>query len=506
MVYTRYYMYNQGMNHQLTKTDFIQYLNCPKSLWLLKNKPEDYEKGEMSLFLEKLITEGYQVEEQAQKLFPNAITLPDFGDPSITKQALEEYGTIFFQASFQAESGAFARMDVLEKLDDGTFRIYEIKSSTSIKKDKKHNHLKDACFQKYVMTECGYEISKVSIIHLNKEYIRNGDINPSQLLVIEDVTDEIIKLYDGVSSYIVDALHYINKEEISFTHCPCREDTQSNHCDSFKFFNPDISEYSIYEMNRISQKCIRELIDIDTHHISDIPSDYEGLNNKHRLHRQSVIEKQPIINIEAIKESLDILEFPLHFIDYETYASAVPKIDGVGPHQHVVFQVSIHTMQEDGSIEHYGYLADQLELPEKLIQYMQSVTGDIGTYISWNASFEKTQNKTMATWFPQYAEYLNNMSLRMYDLMDIFKEDYMDYRFRGSSSIKKVLPVLCPELNYNDLDVQNGTMALDTWGRMVLDPEFDEDIRVTRKNLLEYCKLDTLAMVELYKKLMNGIA
>lgn len=489
------------MNHQLTKTDFIQYLNCPKSLWLLKNQPEDYEKGEMSLFLEKLIAEGYEVEEQAQKLFPNAITLPDFGDPSITKQALEENGTIFFQASFQTESGAFARMDVLEKLDDGTFHIYEIKSSTNTK--KKHNHMQDACFQKYVMIECGYEVSKVSIIKLNKDYVRSGDINPSELLVIEDVTDEIAELYDGVSAFIVDALGYINKEDISLNMCACRENTRGNHCDSFKFFNPDVPEYSIYEIGNIRRKRIEELTDMDVMKIYDIPVDYEGLNEKQKLQMISRKEDRAIIDTEAIKESLSILEFPLHFIDYETYASAVPKIDGVGPHQHVVFQVSIHTMQENGSMEHYEYLADQLELPEKLIEYIQSVTDNTGTYISWHASFEKTQNKAMATWFPKYVEYLNNMSLRMYDLEDIFKKDYMDYRFHGSSSIKKVLPVICSELNYNELDVQNGTMALDTWGRMVLDPEFDEDIETTRKKLLEYCKLDTLAMVELYKVVIN---
>jgi CRISPR/Cas system-associated exonuclease Cas4 (RecB family) len=491
------------MNHQLTKTDFIQYINCPKSLWLLKNKPEDYKKGEMSLFLEKLIAEGYEVEEQAQKLFPKAITLPDFGDPSITKQALGEDGTVFFQASFQTETGAFARMDVLEKLDDGTFHIYEIKSSTSIKKDKKHNHLKDACFQKYVLTECGYVVSKVSIIHLNKEYIRNGDIDPRELLITEDVTDQIIELYSDVSSCIVDVLQYNNKEDIALNTCPCRENTRSNHCDSFGYFNPDIPEYSIYEIGNIRQKRIGEFTDMDVMKILDIPSDYEGLNEKQKLQMISQKEGRAVIDTEAIKESLSILEFPLHFIDYETYASAVPKIDGVGPHQHVVFQVSIHIMQSDGSMTHHEYLAEELGLPEKLIEYMESVTGDTGTYISWHASFEKTQNKAMALWFPNYAEYLNTMSLRMYDLEDIFKKDYVDYRFHGSSSIKKVLPVICPELNYNELDVQNGTMALDTWGRMVLDPEFPDDVAETRNNLLEYCKLDTLAMVELYKVVIN---
>jgi hypothetical protein len=337
---------------------------------------------------------------------------------------------------------------------------------------------------------------------LNKEYVRSGDIAASDLLVIEDVTDEITELYSEVSSFITDALRYINKEEIVLNACPCRENTRSNHCDSFGYFNPDVPEYSIYEIGNIRQKRIGELTDMDVMKISDIPVDYEGLNEKQKIQMISRKESRAVIDTEAIKESLSILEFPLHFIDYETYASAVPKIDGVGPRQHVVFQVSIHTMESDGSMTHYEYLADQLELPEKLIEYMESVTGDTGTYISWHASFEKTQNKAMALWFPNHAEYLNNMSLRMYDLEDIFKKDYMDYRFHGSSSIKKVLPVICPELNYNELDVQNGTMALDTWGRMVLDPEFPDDIAETRNNLLEYCKLDTLAMVELYKKLI----
>lgn len=101
--------------NQLTKTDFIQYLNCPESLWLLKNKPEDFPKGEFSLFLEKLIKEGYEVEEYAQQLFPNAIKLPDFGSAELTKQEIDKGNTQFFQATFVTEKGVFARIDILEK-------------------------------------------------------------------------------------------------------------------------------------------------------------------------------------------------------------------------------------------------------------------------------------------------------------------------------------------------------------------------------------------------------
>ena len=93
----------------------------------------------------------------------------------------------------------------------------------------------------------------------------------------------------------------------------------------------------------------------------------------------------------------------------------------------------------------------------------------------------------------------------MFDLISIFKTDYVDYRFNGSTSIKKVLPVLCPQFSYSDLEVQDGTMALDTWGRMASDPNFEGDRDTTRKNLLAYCKLDTLAMVEIYSVLTKLI-
>lgn len=366
---------------QLTKTDFIQYLNCPESLWLLKNKPEDYPKGEFSLFLEKLIKEGYEVEEYAQRLFPNANKLPDFGSAEVTKKEIDKGDTKFFQASFETEKGVFARIDILEKKADDTWHIYEVKSSTSIKKDKKHNHLKDACFQKYAMLENGYKVSQVSIIHLNKEYIRRGEINPNQLLEIEDVTEQIDAIYSGVVNEINSAVSFINRQIINFDFCSCREKTRSNHCDSFKYFNKDIPDYSIYEIGRISAKKVIELIDQDVLAIEDIPNDYH-LNDKQQLQVESVRKNQLIINHKEIDNKLSALTFPLHFIDYETYASAVPRIDGVRPHQHIPFQVSIHTMQKDGSIKHFEFLADVLELPIKLIQFMEASTGKSGTFIS----------------------------------------------------------------------------------------------------------------------------
>lgn len=490
--------------HQLTKTDFIQYLNCPESLWLLKNKPNVYPNGEFSLFLEKLIKEGYEVEKYAKQLFANGINIPENASPEFTKGIIDKGGIVFYQPSFSTSKGVFARIDILERLADNTWHIYEVKSSTSIKTDNKHNHLKDACFQKHVLTENGYTVSKVSIIHLNKEYIKQGNIIANELLEVVDITDKLEVLYSNVVNQINAASNFINKETINETECSCKYNTRSNHCDSFNYFNTTIPKYSIYEIGNIRAKKIGQLLDNEQLAIIDIPLDFE-LNINQQTQVQSVKQEQPIINIPNIRTELNKLKFPLHFIDYETYASAIPKLDGLSPHKHLTFQVSIHTLTEDGTLTHFEYLLDDMKMPIDMLQAMQDFTGSNGTFISWHASFEIGRNKDLIEWLPQFADYLTYINEHTFDLETIFKKDYIDYRFHGSSSIKKVLPVLVPEVTYSDLDVSNGTMALDTWGTMVLDKDFKEDKETTRKNLLEYCKLDTLAMVKLYDVLIQTI-
>jgi len=111
----------------------------------------------------------------------------------------------------------------------------------------------------------------------------------------------------------------------------------------------------------------------------------------------------------------------------------------------------------------------------------------------------------LINWFPEFKNYLEFINFKMFDLEDIFKKYYIDYRFNGSTSIKNILPIICPSLSYSNLDISNGTMALDTWGRMVLDKNFKEDVNLTRKNLLSYCELDTKAMVEIYFKLKKMV-
>ena len=491
---------------QLTKTNYIQYLQCPESLWLLKNKPEIYPNGEFSLFLEKLIKEGYEVEEYAKMLFPNGVDLPDNCDSTFTKERLKDDSVFYFQPSFLTEDGAFARIDILEKIKDNSFHIYEVKSSTSIKTDKKHNHLKDISFQKYVCENSGLNISKLSIIYLDKNFVKKGNIKPENLLLIEDVTEKVNDLYNIVKIEINNALNYIKKKSINENFCSCKFNTRSNHCDSFSYFNPNILENSIYLINRISKKKINYLLKKNQSKIVEVDVNSDVNFSDFQLNQiLSAKTTKPFIDLENIKKILENLEFPLHFIDYETYPSAVPKIDELSPHKQHVFQVSIHSLFKNEKLTHFEYLSDKMELNNKMLSNMKRFTGIEGTFISWHASFEKSRNKDLISWFPEFKNYLEFINLKMFDLEDIFKKYFIDYRFNGSTSIKNILPIICPSLSYSNLDISNGTIALDTWGRMVLDENFKEDINLTRKNLLSYCELDTKAMVEIYFKLKKMV-
>jgi hypothetical protein len=487
---------------QLTKTDFIQFLNCPNSLWLLKNKPDVFAeyKSEFSLFLEKLVREGYEVEEYVMKLYPDVIDLEHCSSGDV-KEKLKEAG-FYSQATLTTTEGLFARLDLIEVLQDGTIDIYEIKSSTSVKKDKKHNHLKDIAFQKYVVEQNNFTVNDVIHTHLNKEFIKSGEIDIRELIVFENVNEAVAEVFDQTVEEIKACLEHINRDSLNEDVCTCLDTTRSNHCDTFKYFNKNIPEHSIYELNNIRDKKIQTLRDDDIYKISDVPEEFK-LSEYQQLQQLSVIKETPIIDWDNIGKTLDELQFPLYFFDYETLPFAVPRVNGYKPHQHTPIQYSLHILNENGDLDHFEYLAESLEEPQKLIESMRGHIGSKGTLVSWYASFEKTRNKEMAELYPEHRGFLENINNRTFDLMDIFKRDYVDAQFLGSQSIKKVQPVLVPNLSYKTLDVQSGTMAVDSAERLYDMTDLNE-IKNLRNAMLEYCKLDTLAMVKIWEVLNTG--
>lgn len=471
---------------QFTKTDFIHFLQCPKSFWLKKNEPENFPVGEFSTFQQKLIREGYEVEGLVKRCFDQC------SDRDLS-----------FQTTFSTESGLFARTDALETLAGERRRLFEIKSSTSVKTDSKHNHLKDACFQMICAERSGVEISEVCLIHLNGDYTLDGEIDPERVLTFADITADVRAIENETAREIDEALRLVRQDDIDHSGCPCRRKTRANHCDSFGVFNADIEEPSIFVLPRISVPKITELAANGIFSLADIPRDFH-LSDGQRPVALAGWSGEPQIALNRIEAFIDRMERPLHFLDYETFATAVPMIQGSKPHGHIPVQYSIHILEADGTLRHKEYLARSMEPPRELVDRLRVDIGDQGSLVSWHASFEKTRNKELAERYPDAADFLHGLNDRMVDLEDVFKRDYVDIGFGGSTSIKKVLPVICPHLSYQEQDVQDGASAMEAWQRMVSADKMEAD--QIADQLLSYCQLDTFAMVEIYRflhKLVN---
>jgi hypothetical protein len=341
----------------------------------------------------------------------------------------------------------------------------------------------------------GQKIDRVYLVHLNGEYVRDGDVDPEALLIFAEVTDEVGDIAADTIAEIDAALAFL-ANDIDRDGCSCLEKSRGHHCDTFSIFNPGIPTPSIYSLPRLSEKKRQDFLSMGVFGLDAVGDDYP-LSENQRLVVQAAKSGEPQINTEAIRAFLSELSFPLYFFDYETFSSAVPLLDGASPHKNFPVQYSLHILEEDGRLTHRDFLEREARLPLQLIEQIPADIGPTGSIVSWHASFEKTQNREMAKTFPEKAELLTDLNDRMVDLEDVFKMDYVDARFDGSTSIKKVLPVICPHLGYGDLDVQDGSSAMEAWERMI-NAEPEEAERIAR-SLLSYCERDTFAMVEIYR-------
>ncbi|ARU40009.1 hypothetical protein CCB80_02200 [Armatimonadetes bacterium Uphvl-Ar1] len=241
--------------------------------------------------------------------------------------------------------------------------------------------------------------------------------------------------------------------------------------------------------------------------IADIPDSALKRADQRAL-KSTLCLSEPVIDRAVIRESLDSLIFPLFFIDYESVSLPVPPHNGTKPYQQVVFRYSLHILEDPfADVRHEEYLHTDSDLPTRsLVNSMREHVGNKGSVIVWNATFEKTRNKEMGEAIPDAKEFFDDMNSRLYDLMLFFKPDasFRDSRFKGSASIKKVLPVVVPDLKYTDLEVQEGQSASRIWRNIFLDgSNMGGRSGELVASLREYCKLDTLAMVEIYRSLYS---
>ena len=495
----------------ISKTIFLDYVFCPRNTWLKLNKKELFEKFELSAFEQNLMEQGNEVEKEARKLFPGGIEVTETGDEAVerTKELMGAKTPCIFQATFIVD-GFIARNDALVwDAQNSCWDLYEIKGTNSIKEGgTDHNHIDDLTFQASVLSRADVPVGRYFLVHLNKEYVRFGALNTKELFLIEDQTENVLDGLPLVEEQMETAKEYLTKKkEPPREDCKCLYKGRSSHCTTFRYsFDGVVPSYSVHDISRIgaSKKKLESLIEQRIFDIADVPADLELSDiqtNQIAVHRRG----KSIIDLDGIASELTELKFPLYFFDYETFAPAIPIFDGYRPYQRIPFQFSLHILRkpDETEMEHIEYLHPKKSDPStNIANLLEEHIGGVGTVITWNKSFEKGVNNELAMRNPEHKATIERVNGILYDLMDVFKKQHFVHpEFRGSTSIKKVLPALVPELSYKDLGIKEGGQASNSWGEMLSPATSPEVSAQIAKDLKIYCGLDTYAMYAIWEKL-----
>lgn len=212
----------------LSKSDFLKYRICPSYFWLWKHDPESVPEDSPAEIRGNKFEQGNRIEEIARKLFPAGILVEGYNiqAKANTEKLIFDGADVIFQATVITDNGLLAMADVLERDGEG-WNLYEVKSSSSVKKAE---HIPDMAFQKLAFETAGYIINSTKVIHLNKEFVRNGEsINPQMFFTTEDVTDEVTAIMPEVRDQVILAIDRMTQQGQPTT-CPCRLLSRGKHC------------------------------------------------------------------------------------------------------------------------------------------------------------------------------------------------------------------------------------------------------------------------------------
>jgi hypothetical protein len=477
----------------LSKTRYLNGLQCLKYLWLIYHDPQKVPGPDAST--QQMFDQGHLVGELARRLFPDGINIPSENfklNLDLTRRNLSA-GKPLFEAGFMVNN-LFSRLDILKPSFRNSWTIIEVKSSTSVKDE----NYQDVSFQKYCAEKSGLIISKCYLAFINNQYVKKGEIDPGQFFTIQDITDQVEAASEGIESRIATMFEIALSRQRPdmpvgvFCHTPY--DCPVTDCWE------KMPENNIFSLYRGGKKCF-DLYYSGVLKIKDIP-ELTKLSRPQEIQKWCDVMDAPHIEGGPLREFLGSLQPPVHYLDFETINPAVPLFDGVRPYQRVPFQFSLHITGGKGGIRHYSFLADGTGDPRpQFLQKLKQTIGPVGSIVTYNQSFEEGVLKELSAAFPEYSTWIEDIRKRLVDLLAPFQNfHYYHPQQNGSASIKNVLPVLTGQ-GYKGMAIADGEAAsrtyLDiTWGEVTA-----EERERVRSDLEKYCGLDTEGMIWIVEKL-----
>jgi len=484
----------------LSKSRFVAGLQCPLRLWYTCYQPEL--ASETSPAKQAIFDTGHQVGALARDRYPGGKLIDEdhsnlTGAIQSTKEALKTSSIpAIYEATFSHED-ILIRADIIERVANGAWNLIEVKSGTGVKE----YHVPDVAIQHYVLSGVGFTLERAGILNLNNEYVYDGrKLDLEALFRFEDLGEQIAEKRDEIGAEVQRLKAILEWAEPPAID-PSRHCRNPFDCEFFDHCRQSMPEHWVMQLSGIRKERLDELAEMGISDIRDVPESFPLSALQARI-RHCVIRDTDFVGSE-LKSSLGEYEYPIHFLDFETIAAAIPRYANTRPYQTLPFQFSTHILSQDGSLDHAEYLCTEDKDPrEEVAEALLATLGDTGSICTYG-NYEKRVISELAGHVLQHQDRLAALLPRCEDLLVRIRKEYYHPGFHGSFSIKNVLPVIVPSMSYEDLSIQEGSMAGLEYLRMI-DPatRSDEKERI-RRNLLEYCGQDTLAMVKIREKLFK---
>jgi CRISPR/Cas system-associated exonuclease Cas4 (RecB family) len=490
--------FNEQRIPLLSKSRFTAGLQCHKRLYL-----ECYSRelaDEVTEQQQAIFDSGTDVGALARDLYPGGVLISedhfDHEGAVVSTRAALSLATVLplYEAAFLCD-GVRMRADILVPVGDGQFDLVEVKSTSKVKDE----HLFDAGIQLYVLHGSGISVRRACLCHVNTDYVyEGGAYRLGRLFRVVDISNECSALQPEIPSLLAEmrlALAGPDPPDVR----PGRHCTRPYTCQFYGHCHMNEPEHHVSHLPRARDDLLESLAADGIEDIRDIPPGFPGMNVLQRRVRDSVMMNRLYLD-STLKRELQQLNHPIHFLDFETFNPALPLYRGTRPYQVIPFQWSLHTLDEDGILHHREFLHDGNDDPRPAFaESLLTALGDTGPIIVYS-SFEAARIGELADALPAFSAGLEALlDGRLEDLLLLVRAHCYHPEFHGSFSIKSVLPALVPHLGYDDLAINDGTLASMAYAEM-LHPETSPERRAEiRGNLLAYCERDTLAEVELFR-------
>ena len=487
------------MTMRISKSKFCAGVQCPKRLYLQVHSPELAEQPDAAA--EAIIEQGHEVGMLARQLFPGGVEVCERSLAQALRTTRELLANPEIPAIFEAvfeHQNVLVKVDILHRRRDGRWRLIEVKSTA----DLKGHHLEDVGIQYRVVSRSGVDVGSCCLAHINRVFIYpGGEIDPRRFFHIRNLTRRVQKLQPKLTFQLRSEFTILAMPQAPDI-APGRHCSNPVTCEFFDHCNAPRPDDHIGYLPRIHASAMEELEDMGIESIREIPDDFE-LSEIQRRAATCVQTGEPWYSPE-LRQALAGLAYPLYFADFETVNRAVPPFAGMRPYDHLPFQWSVHVQSEPGAEPaHHEFLATDASDPRReFISSLCAALGNSGSIVVYS-SFESQRLSDLARWFPEFADRINAIQVRLFDLLPVVREHTYHPAYAGSYSIKSVLPALVLDMTYEGMEVANGQDAGLAWESLVRGIVDEAEHGKIKKALLEYCGLDTLALVRLLETLRS---